>query len=342
FFLWSSIPDDTLLNLATQNRLRQPGVLAAQIKRMIEDPKADAFMNAFAGQWLQLRSLEAKVSPDLLMFPHFDDNVRKAFRRETELFFASIVRDDRPVTELLTANYTFMNERLARHYGVTGIYGERFRRVEVTEDYRRGLLGQGSLLSVTSVATRTSPVIRGKFILTTLMGQAEPVPPPNVPALDESAPAATPRSVRQRVEQHRRNPVCASCHRSIDPLGFSLENFNAVGQWRQNTEDGQPVDSAAELQDGTKVNGPADLRNWLVGPARDAFVGNVTERMLIYALGRGLEPSDMAVVRGIVGNAARNDYRFLSVIQGIVESAPFQMRTKQGTGETLQATTRLE
>ena len=343
FFLWSSIPDDQLLNLAAQGRLRQPAVLAAQVKRMVEDPKADAFMNAFAGQWLQLRSLEAKVAPDLLMFPHFDDNVRKAFRRETELFFASVVRGDRPVTDLLTANYTFMNERLARHYGVKGIYGERFRRVEIADDNRRGLLGHGSLLSVTSVATRTSPVIRGKFILTTLMGQHEPVPPPNVPALDESAPAAKPTSVRQRVEQHRRNPVCASCHRSIDPLGFSLENFNAVGQWRERTEDGNPVDSASELQDGTRVNGPADLRNWLVGPARDAFVGNVTERMLIYALGRGLEPSDMAVVRAVVRNSARNDYRFLSVIQGIVESAPFQMRTKQGaTGETLQATTRLE
>ena len=344
FFLWSSIPDDTLLTLASQNRLRQPGVLAAQVKRMIEDPKADAFMNSFAGQWLQLRSLEAKVSPDLLMFPHFDDNVRKAFRRETELFFASVVRDNRPVLDLLNANYTFMNERLAKHYGVSGIYGERFRRVEIADDNRRGLLGQGSLLSVTSVATRTSPVIRGKFILTALMGQHEPVPPPNVPALDESAPAAKPTSVRQRVEQHRRNPVCASCHRSIDPLGFSLENFNAVGQWRDRTEDGQPVDSASVLADGTQVNGPADLRRWLSGPAREAFVGNVTERMLIYALGRGLEPSDMAVVRSIVRKGAQDDFRFMTVIQGIVESAPFQMRTKQGptTGESLQASTRLE
>jgi mono/diheme cytochrome c family protein len=341
FFLWSSIPDDQLLNLAAQGRLRQS--LPAQVRRMIEDPKADAFMNNFVGQWLELRSLEAKVSPDLLLFPHFDDNVRKAFRRETELFFASVVRENRSVLDLLNANYTYVNERLAKHYGIPGVYGERFRRVEITDPNRQGLLGHGSLLSVTSVATRTSPVIRGKFILTALMGLPAPVPPPNVPALDESAPATQPRSVRERVEQHRRNPVCASCHRTIDPLGFSLENFDATGKWRDTTEDGKPVDTASVLQDGTKVNGPVDLRNWLTGPAREAFVGNVTERLMIYALGRGLEASDMAVVRSIVRKAGQDDFHFMSVILGIVESSPFQMRTKQGTtGETLQATTRLE
>jgi mono/diheme cytochrome c family protein len=338
FFLWNSIPDDQLLNLASAGGLRRPGVLAAQVMRMIADARADSMMASFTGQWLQLRSLESKVAPDLLLFPHFDDNVRKAFRRETELFFANAVRDNLSVLDLLTANYTFANERLARHYGLKGVYGERFRRVEVTEPNRRGLglLGHGSLLSVTSVATRTSPVIRGKFILTTLMGLPAPVPPPNVPALDQSAPARRPTSVRERMESHRRNPVCASCHRNIDPLGFSLENFDAVGQWRDTTEDGKPVDTASVLQDGTAVNGPAALRNWLVGhPA--VFAGNVTERMLIYALGRGLEPSDMGVVRGIVRNAARDNYRFMSVIIGIVESKPFQMRVKPALVEGLQA-----
>ena len=341
FFLWSSIPDDQLLNAAIAGRLRQPGVLAAQVRRMVADPRADSLVSAFTGQWLGLRSLEAKVSPDLLMFPHFDDNVRKGFRRETEMLFGSVLRDNQSVLELLNANYTFMNERLARHYGVKGVYGERFRRVELTDPNRRGLLGHGSLLSVTSVATRTSPVIRGKYILTTLMGLPEPIPPPNVPTLDEGAPVTKPTSVRERVESHRRNPVCASCHRSIDPLGFSLENFDAVGQWRTNTEDGKPVDASGVLQDGTQVNGPAALRTWLTGHP-DVFVGNVATRMLIYALGRGLEPNDQPVVRSIVKKAAQVDYRFLSLIQGIVESTPFQMRTTQTTGDTRQANTRLE
>jgi hypothetical protein len=330
FFLWNSIPDDQLLTLAAGNRLRAPGVLAAQVKRMIADPKADSFVQSFTGQWLTLRNLESKVVPDLLLFPHFDDNIRKGFRTETELFFGSLLRDNASVVGLLNANYTFLNERLAKHYGIPGVYGERFRKVAVPDVNRQGLLGHGSLLAVTSVATRTSPTIRGKFILTTLMGLPAPVPPPSVPALDQSAPlsAARPATTRERVESHRRNPVCASCHRSIDPLGFALENFDAAGQWR--TKDGAAdVDSSGVLQDGTEINGPAALRNWLVARP-EVFVGNVTERLLTYALGRGLEPIDRPVVRSIVRKAATDDYRFLSVIQGIVESAPFQMRTKPG------------
>jgi mono/diheme cytochrome c family protein len=326
-FLWNSIPDDTLLTLASTGQLRAPGVLAAQVKRMVADDKADSFVEAFTGQWLTLRNLESKVVPDLLLFPHFDDNLRKGFRRETEMLFGSVLRDNQSVMALLNANYTFLNERLAKHYGIKGVYGERFRRVEIPDPNRRGLLGHGSLLAVTSVATRTSPTIRGKFILTALMGLPAPVPPPVVPALDSSAPlsATRPATTRERVESHRRNPTCASCHRSIDPLGFALENFDATGQWR--TMDGaSPVDSSGVLQDGTEINGPAALRNWFVARP-EVFVNNVTERLLTYALGRGLEPVDKPVIRSIVKKAAANDYRFLSVVQGIVESAPFQMRT---------------
>jgi mono/diheme cytochrome c family protein len=346
FFLWSSIPDEQLLNLASAGRLRQPAVLAAQVRRMVADPKADAFVDSFTGQWLALRSLEARVSPDVLMFPHFDDNVRKAFRTETEMFFASMLRDDRPIPELLTATYTFLNERLAKHYGIKGVYGERFRRVEITDPHRRGLglLGQGSLLSVTSVATRTSPTIRGKYILTTLMGLPAPVPPPNVPALDESSPqSATPKTTRQRVESHRTNPVCASCHRTIDPLGFALENFDSTGAWRD-LDGGNPIDVSGVMADGTPIDSAAAVRNWFT-KHQDVFVNNVAERMMIYALGRGLEPNDMPVVRSIVKKASQDDYRFMSVIMGIVDSAPFQMRTKpaQTPGDTtLQANSKLE
>jgi len=303
-------------------------VLAAQVKRMVADPRADSFVSAFTGQWLTLRNLESKVVPDLLLFPHFDDNIRKGFRTETEMLFGSVLRDNASVLTLLTANYSFMNERLAKHYGIPGVYGERFRKVAIADPNRRGLLGQGSLLAVTSVATRTSPTIRGKFILTAVMGLPAPVPPPAVPALDSSAPisATRPATTRERVESHRRNPVCASCHKTIDPLGFALENFDAAGQWR--TQDGaSPVDTSGVLQDGTEINGPVALRNWLVARP-EVFVSNVTERLLTYALGRGLEPIDKPVIRSVVRRAAADDYRFLTVVQGIVESAPFQMRTR--------------
>ncbi|PWT83494.1 MAG: hypothetical protein C5B57_06720 [Blastocatellia bacterium] len=336
FFLWSSIPDQKLLNAAAAGRLRQPGVLAAEVRRMIADERADALVSNFTGQWLQLRNLESKVAPDLLMFPDFDDNTRKAFRRETELFFGYIMRENRSALELLSADYTFVDERLARHYGIPDVYGPRFRLVKLTDPNRRGLLGQGSILSLTSVATRTSPVFRGKFILSTFLNTPPPPPPPNVPTLEESNKAATskPKTVREQLELHRKNPTCASCHRLIDPAGFALENFNSVGQWRDTTDDGTPIDAGGVLADGSKVDGPAALREVILSRP-DAFVTTITERMLIYALGRGLEPVDMPVVRRIVKKAAQNDYGLSSIIMGIVESAPFQMRTKLEPAETV-------
>jgi mono/diheme cytochrome c family protein len=329
FFLWSSIPDQTLMDLAVAGKLRQPGVLAGQVRRMITDERANALVNNFVGQWLQLRNLEAKVAPDLLMFPDFDDNIRKAFRRETELFFGYILRENRSALELLSADYTFVNERLARHYGISGVYGTRFRQVKLTDPNRRGLLGQGSVLALTSVATRTSPVYRGKFVLATFLNTPPPPPLPNVPALEEAAKGAktAPKTVRETLELHRSSPVCASCHRIIDPPGFALENFNSIGQWREKTENGAPIDTAGVLADGTKVNGPVALRNAILSRP-EAFMTVLTERIMTYALGRGVEPSDMPVVRSIVRKAGQNNYRLASVIQTIVESAPFQMRTR--------------
>jgi cytochrome c5 len=327
FFLWSSIPDEELLTLATAGRLRAPGVLDAQVKRMVADPRADAMVENFTGQWLQLRNLEQRVAPDLLMFPDFDDNVRKAFRRETELFFASVMRDNRSTLDLLRADYTFLNERLARHYGVKGVYGTRFRKVQLTDPNRRGLLGQGSILSLTSIANRTSPVIRGKYVMATLLNTPPLPPPPVVPPLEESAEKDKPTTVRQQLERHRSNPVCASCHRNIDPIGFALENFDPVGRWREVDQSDLPVDSAGVLVDGRKVDGPIALREALLSRP-EVFVGAVTENLLIYALGRGLDPADMSVVRSIVKGGAPDDYRFMSIVLGIVKSAPFQMRTK--------------
>jgi mono/diheme cytochrome c family protein len=329
FFLWSSIPDQQLMNVAVAGRLRQPGVLAAQVRRMIADERANALVNNFVGQWLQLRNLEAKVAPDLLMFPDFDDNTRKAFRRETEMFFGYILRENRSALELLSADYTFVNERLARHYGIPGVYGTRFRKVQIPDPNRRGLLGQGSVLSLTSVATRTSPVYRGKFVLTTFMNTPPPPPLPNVPTLEEAAKGAktAPKTVRETLELHRSSPVCASCHRIIDPPGFALENFNSVGQWRDKTENGAPIDTAGVLADGAKVNGPVALRNAILSRP-DAFVTVLTERIMTYALGRGVEASDMPVVRSVVRKAGQGNYRLASIVQSIVESAPFQMRTR--------------
>ena len=332
FFLWSSIPDQTLMNLAVAGRLRQPGVLDAQVKRMIADEKADALINNFTGQWLQLRNLESKVAPDLLMFPDFDDNIRKAFRRETEMFFGYILRENRGAMELLSADYTFVNERLAKHYGIPGVYGTRFRQVKITDPNRRGLLGQGSILSLTSVATRTSPVFRGKFVLTTFLNTPPPPPLPNVPTLEESNKDAAPKTVREQLERHRNNPVCASCHRIIDPAGFALEKFNSVGQWREVTETGAAIDTGGVLADGSKVDGPIALRNAILSRP-DAFATVLTERLMTYALGRGVEPSDMPVVRSIVKKSAPNSYRLESIVLSIVESAPFQMRTRLESAE---------
>jgi len=273
------------------------------------------------------------------MFPDFDDNTRKAFRLETELLFDYIMRENRSALELLSADYTFVNERLARHYGIPGVYGERFRQVKLTDPNRRGLLGQGSILSLTSIATRTSPVFRGKYILSTFLDTPPPPPPPNVPTLEESNKdaATAPKTVREQLEVHRKNPICASCHRVIDPPGFALENFNSVGQWRDADADGKPVDAAGVLADGSKVDGPAALRDAILSRP-DAFVTTLTNRMLTYALGRGLEPSDMPVVRRIVKKAAQNDYRFTSIIIGVVESPSFQMRTKLESAETVSQT----
>jgi hypothetical protein len=325
FFLWSSIPDDELLNLAIAGRLRAPGVLDAQVRRMIADPRADGLMSAFTGQWLQLRNLD-KVTPDVLLYPDFDDNVRQAFRRETELLFGSIVRENRSALTLLDADYTFVNERLAKHYGIAGVYGSRFRRVPVTDPNRRGILGHGSLLSMTSVANRTSPVLRGKYIISNLLN-TPPLPPPAVvPDLAESAHKDKPSTVREQLERHRANPVCASCHRNIDPVGFALENFDAVGQWRTVTREGLAIDAAGVLFDGSKVDSPSALRKALLARP-DVFAGTMTEKMLIYALGRGLEPVDMPVVRNIVKASAAQNYAMQSIVLGIVRSVPFQMRT---------------
>jgi hypothetical protein len=326
FFLWSSIPDDRLLKLATSGQLRQPGVLGAEVRRMIADSRADALVSNFTGQWLQLRNLESKVRPDILMFPDFDDNIRDAFRRETELLFSHVLRTDRPATELLSADYTFVNERLARHYGIPGVYGNRFRQVKLTDPNRRGLLGHGSILSMTSVATRTSPVYRGKFVLSTFFNTPPPPPLPNVPTLEESNKENAPKTVREQLERHRTPVACAGCHRVIDPPGFALENFNSVGQWRTTLENGSAIDTGGVLADGTKVNGPAALREAILSRP-DAFATVLTERLMTYALGRGVEAQDMPVVRRIVAQAGRNGYRFGSIVTGIVESAPFQMRT---------------
>ena len=325
FFLWSSIPDEALLGLAGAGSLREPSVLAAQVRRMIADDRSSALVENFTGQWLQLRNLETRVKPDLLLFSDFDDNLRKAFRRETEMLFANVLRENRPVHELVEANYTFVNERLARHYGIEGVYGSRFRRVEIEDPNRFGVLAHGSLLSLTSAASRTSPIIRGKFIVTELWNNPPPSPPPSVPALEESVPEGRPSTVREQLELHRANPTCAACHNNIDPIGFALENFNAVGQWRDTTRDGLEIDSAGVLGDGTHIDGPVALREALLADP-EVFAGTVAEKLLIYALGRGLEPADMPVVRDILRNANETNYALESIILGIVDSFPFQMR----------------
>jgi uncharacterized protein DUF1592/uncharacterized protein DUF1588/uncharacterized protein DUF1587/uncharacterized protein DUF1585/uncharacterized protein DUF1595 len=338
FFLWSSIPDEKLLNTAIAAQLRAPGALEAQVRRMVADERSDALVSNFAGQWLQLRNLESKVAPDLLMFPDFDDNTRRAFRRETEMLFGYIMRENRSVLELLNADYTFVNERLAKHYGIPGVYGERFRMVKLTDPNRFGLLGQGSVLSLTAVATRTSPVYRGKYILANFLDTPPIPPPPNVPTLEESnkTGAVQAKTLREQVEKHRAVQPCAGCHAIIDPPGFALEHFNSVGQWRETDEQGRSIDANGVLADGTKVDGPIALRNAIL-KRPDAFATVITSRLLTYALGRGLEPSDMPVVRKIVKKAALDDYRFAAIISGIVESPVFQMRTRLEPSESTVA-----
>jgi hypothetical protein len=328
FFLWSSIPDDALLDAAAAGKLRNSGVLGQQVRRMLADPRADALVTNFVAQWLFLRNLPT-VLPDPRRESDFDEDLRQGFRRETEMFVSSILREDRSVLDLLTANHTFVNERLAKHYGIPNVRGTHFRRVERSDDRRRGLLGQGSVLSVTSFPNRTSPVVRGKWILENLLGTPLPPPPPDVPALVEKPnPADEEQSMRVRIARHRANPVCASCHATMDPLGLSLENFDMVGRWREVDESLIPIDASGVLPDGTQFEGPAGLRAVLLGDP-DRFVRTVTEKMLVYALGRGLEHYDMPTVRKIARDAAAQKYRASSLILGIVNSRPFLMRRRQ-------------
>jgi len=333
FFLWSTIPDDQLITVASQGKLKDPAILEQQVKRMLADDRSEALVKNFAGQWLLLRNLP-NVQPDPNEFPNFDDNLRQAFRRETEMFFGSILREDRNVLDLLTADYTFVNERLAKHYGIAGVYGSQFRRVKIANEQRRGLLGQGSILTVTSEANRTSPVKRGKFILEAILGTPPPAPPPNVPPLKENEGAQA-LSVRARLEEHRKSPACSGCHAVMDPLGFSLENFDGVGEWRIK-EPGGAVDPSGQLADGTKVDGPVALRNAIMRHP-EQFVRTLTEKMLTYGLGRGLEYYDMPTVRGIARDASRTDYKFSSIVLGIVKSTPFQMRRVQDAPVTARA-----
>jgi len=330
FFLWSSPPDDELLKLAEEKKLHEHAVLEQQVKRMLADERADALVDNFAEQWLFLRNLK-NSSPDPQIFPDFDDNLRQAMREETKLFFQSIVREDRSAMDLLNADYTFVNERLARHYGIPNVYGSQFRRVSLTSDDRRGLLGQASILTVTSYPNRTSPVQRGKWILTNLLGIPPTPPPPNVPALKENGDGK-PLSLRERMEQHRADPVCAGCHKVMDPIGFALENFDAVGQWRT-ADDGAHIDPSGTLYNGAKVDGPAALRNMLTSHP-DVFVGVMTEKLLTYALGRGVQFYDMPAVRKIVQDAGAHDFHFSSLVLGTVESVPFQMKTKTAGAAT--------
>jgi len=327
FFLWNSIPDDTLLTLAEQKRLSDPAVLDKQVRRMIADARFDSFVETFAGQWLFLRNLTASV-PVQQNFPDFDDTLRQAFRTETELFFKSVIREDRSALDLLRADYTFLNERLAAHYGIADVKGTRFRRVTLPPGSRRGgLLGQGSILTVTSYPDRTSPVVRGKWILENLLGTPPPSPPPGVPPLKPPSFATKVLSVRERMIDHRRNPPCAGCHAMMDPLGLALENFDAVGKWRSLDESGGPIDASGALPDGTKFDGADGLRQALLGS--DRFVMTLTEKLMTYALGRGVDYYDEPAVRGIVRTASRDDLRFVSLIRGVVQSVPFQMRRAQ-------------
>jgi mono/diheme cytochrome c family protein len=330
FFLWSSIPDDELLTVGGAGRLTDRTILVRQVRRMLADPKAEALVANFAGQWLQLRNLR-RVVPNSNEFPDFDDNLRQSMRRETELFFQSIIHEDRSLLDLLTADYTFVNERLARHYGIPNVYGSHFRRVTLTDDARRGLLGKGAVLTVTSHVDRTSPVVRGKWLLENILGTPPPPPPAVVPPLPETQPGEKPRTMRAQMEAHRQNPACASCHKLMDPLGFALENFDAVGAWRM-VDAGSPIDASGQLADGTKVDGVVTLRQALVSRA-DVFVQTFVEKLLTYALGRGLTADDMPVVRAIVRQAAANNYRFSTIVQGVVTSAPFQMRMNAGPSE---------
>ena len=324
FFLWSSIPDEELLDAAVRGELRDPAVLEQQVRRMLADPRSRAVVENFVGQWLLLRNI-TNMTPDPNAFPTFDENLRAAFRQESELFVESIMREDRSVVDLLGADYTFVNERLAEHYGIPGIYGNRFRRVTLGGAQRGGLLGHGSLLSLTSYPNRTSPVLRGKWVLENLLGTPPPAPPADVPPLPDRGEGGAPATVRELMEQHRANPVCAGCHAPMDPLGFALENFNAIGGWRT-TDARSPIDASGVLPNGAEFEGPSGLRTLLVDNP-EQFVRTLTEKLLAYALGRGVEYYDYPAVRKITRDAAATDYRWSSIVLGIVESTPFQQRS---------------
>jgi hypothetical protein len=327
FFLWSSIPDEELLKLAEQKRLSDAAVLDRQIRRMIADPRFTTFVERFAGQWLFLKNLAASI-PVQQSFPDFDDTLRQAFRRETELFFESVVREDRSALDLLRADYTFVNERLARHYGIANVKGNRFRRVELGPDSMRGgLLGQGSILTVTSYPDRTSPVVRGKWILENLLGVPPPPPLPNIPELKPPTFAGPVLSMRERIAEHRKSPTCASCHNMMDPLGLALENFDGIGKWRTLDESGAPIDASGMMPDGTRFDGPAALKRALLGS--DRFITTLTEKLMTYALGRGVEYYDAPAIRAIVRESAGSEYRMSSLIRGVVQSEPFRMRMSQ-------------
>lgn len=323
YFLWSGAPDDQLITLANQGKLKEAVVLEKQVRRMLADPRSQALATNFAGQWLHLQNLR-DANPDLFLYPDFDKSLSQSMRRETELLFDSVAREDRSVLDLLTANYTFLNERLAMHYGIPNILGNRYRRVTLSDPNRFGLLGQGSILMLTSTATRTSPVQRGKWVMEVLLGTPPPSPPPNVPALKETADIGKPVPVRERLEEHRKNPACAGCHQLMDPIGFALENFDAVGAWRTN-DSGFRVDAAGKMFDGAKLDGPVSLRQAILNRS-DAFIGTFAENLLSYGLGRVIDYRDMPFVRGIEREAARNNNRFSSFILGVVKSPSFQMR----------------
>jgi hypothetical protein len=324
FFLWSSIPDDTLLGLARRGELHKPKVLEQQARRMLADPRSRNLVDNFAAQWLYLRNLDS-FTPDLRLFPDFDENLRQAFRRETEMLVECVLREDRSVLELLKTDQTFLNERLARHYGIPYVYGSRFRRVALgPERERGGLLRQGSILTVTSYATRTSPVLRGHWVLANLLGTPPPPPPATVPALKENTVSSF-LPVRERLAEHRANAACAGCHNLMDPVGFSLENFDAIGRWRA-LEEGHVVDAAGALPDGRKFTGVTGLEESLLRRP-ELFVGTLSEKLLTFALGRGVEPSDAPAIRQIVREAQAKDFRLSAVVVALVQSTPFTMRS---------------
>ena len=331
FFLWSSLPDDALLEAAERGGLQDPVLVEEQVRRMLADPRSEALAKNFAGQWLRLRNLSGALPSDVL-FPDFGESLRQDFVRETELFFDSILREGRGAADLLTADHTYLNERLARHYGVPGVYGSDFRRVSLGGVNRRGLLGQGSILTVTSYPDRTSPVGRGKWVLENVLGTPPPPPPPNVPELEPAEDSGRVLAMRERMEQHRANPVCASCHRVMDPLGLALENFDAIGRWRSHMPGGGAIDASGTMPDGAGFEGPAEMRRLLVRD-REQFATVVTEKLLTYALGRGVEYYDAPAVRQIVRGAAADDYGLASLVVGVVRSTPFQMRAAGAAAE---------